>query len=501
MKHTKEGYANTLNNLGLKFERKISPTNFRDYCKLLIEIVKNNFFGMDGKPLILTSYQARFIAKVLIREQTKYAMKAATRSGKSEAVSIATLLLASSNANERIIIISPLYKQSAEFFDRIKSHLFSNPALLRRVNKQKSFTKEEVNWFNGSRIKILSSHNAEGLQGFGATVLILDEAASIDDTTYKTRIMRMIMAGRGEPPILIMLSTPHNRNFFFDVWKDEEFEKITVNWQDAVREGQMRLKDVMFTKARISDAQFKVWYEAEFPSEEQDAIYKWVWIEKAIESTVQIEGKWWYQIGVDVAYSNDFTVITVVKMFEAEDFIEVVDIIHKKGTDMMEIAGMVVEEVKKLDVSKVKAIKVDEIGMGRGVVDRLKELNYDVIGFNASTKSPDEKFANFKSYAVWQVRKYFEDGKMKMINNKYLVDELIKMRYRLTSTAKLKVEDPEDKSPDFHDSLVIAISSPTGVDKFVPLDYETTKRWNDMMDGKGFDDNGGNMPTSNPLGV
>ncbi len=410
-----------------------------------------------GGRLQLTSYQRKFIREVFKREHRKFIFVASTRAGKTEITSITALFLALFYPRERIIVVAPTYKQARILFERIVMHLHDHPSLMAQVDREKSFTKEEVNFKNGSRIKCLSAGNPEGLLGYGASVLIVDEAGSIPDDVFKTRILRMIMGARGHPPIVILLGTPHRRNFFFEAWLDDEYYKMRVTWRDAVREGQMRYDEVMFAKKRMSELEFKVWYEAEFPEEEEDALFKWSWIDHARTKKLPPNFKdniTSVEMGIDVArFGIDRTVFTIVE--KSPDFVNVKDIEWMDQSSVAEVVG----KAKSLYLKyRPNVIKVDEIGIGAGVVDMLRDGGIPAVGFNAGAKARDNRrFANRKAEAMWQLRELFEQGKIKIPDLKMLVDDLIKIKYEFTATGQLRVIDPKDKSPDFADSLMMAV--------------------------------------------
>ena len=63
-------------------------------------------------------------------------------------------------------------------------------------------------------------------------------------------------------------------------------------------------------------------------------------------------------------------------------------------------------------------IIVDEIGLGAGVVDRLKELRYRVKAFNSSRKAKDpQRFMNTRAEAFWTLRQKLQKGAIAMARN------------------------------------------------------------------------------------
>jgi phage terminase large subunit-like protein len=157
----------------------------------LKDFVEKHFVTESGKPVNLASYQEQFIRDVLEKKSRKYIMVSATRCGKTEACAVIATLVAILSDGEEISIVAPVFKQAEKMFKRIRNYFLSNKALLSLIDMNKSFRRDEITLFNNSVIRCLSAANPESLLGFGATVLIVDEAGSIPDVVYRTRVLRM----------------------------------------------------------------------------------------------------------------------------------------------------------------------------------------------------------------------------------------------------------------------------------------------------------------------
>jgi len=119
-----------------------------------------------------------------------------------------------------------------------------------------------------------------------------------------------------------------------------------------------------------------------------------------------------------------------------------------------------------LDILKDRTcdlIKVDKIGIGKGVADRLNENNIPVeemsVGNNPIVEDGDEKdlFLNKKAQGYKRLRDIFENKKISIefdANN--LIGELTQIEKSHTSSGKMRIEDP-DKSPDHADSLMLSL--------------------------------------------
>ena len=108
-------------------------------------------------------------------------------------------------------------------------------------------------------------------------------------------------------------------------------------------------------------------------------------------------------------------------------------------------------------------VRVDEIGVGAGVVDRLRELGHRVRGVNVARKARQEgKFVNVRAEAYWNLRDRFVAGRIALPADNALVRELTTLRYEVDSADRVKMESKDDlrkrgaPSPDLADALMLA---------------------------------------------
>ena len=423
-------------------------------------LVKKLFLNDDGEPLELTPYQTTFLKDIIQKKYPKSIFCAATRSGKSEIISISIILLGILYSNEEILCISYTWSQSQIIFNKAKQHLFDSDIVLKQVDRTKEFTQATFIFYNGSSIKCMSaggSSKGEGILGFGASILVIDESGSIEDEIYYQKIMRMIATGRKER-MVIESGTPHRKNHFFETYNNPNYKNYKVTWEEAVKAGQLSKQEVMEIKERLTDIEFKMWYEAEFPKEAEDSLFKYQDIVEAQEREVEVKDGIKI-LGVDVArFGVDLTVFTIV--LRNDDVIKVTDIEYSKKANLMNTVGKIIDLDREHNFDK---INIDVIGVGSGVVDRLLEnpkMSGKVVSahFGQSPVSEEsrKRYLNKKSEQYFKLRSLFEAGTITIPKHKRLIDELLDMRFQFTSVGKLTIVDPS-KSPDFADSLVYAI--------------------------------------------
>jgi len=131
--------------------------------------------------------------------------------------------------------------------------------------------------------------------------------------------------------------------------------------------------------------------------------------------------------------------------------------------DTMQTCGNAVATRKSLNCT---VVKVDEIGIGRGVVDRAKEQQEPFIGINVGAAAQDpEAFVNRRAELWWQVRERFESGEIDIDpNDDDLAAELAEIRYKRTSGGKIQIESKDEakrrgiKSPNRADALMLSFA-------------------------------------------
>lgn len=133
--------------------------------------------------------------------------------------------------------------------------------------------------------------------------------------------------------------------------------------------------------------------------------------------------------------------------------------------DTMQTAGEIGLLLEGHGPSRIPAT-IDSIGVGAGVLDRLRERGFEVVGFQGSERAfrPD-KFKNRRSEIYWEFRQGLEDGifdldKDECENQTNLAAEITNIKFWIDSGGRIVVESKEDMrergvpSPDHADACV-----------------------------------------------
>jgi hypothetical protein len=118
---------------------------------------------------------------------------------------------------------------------------------------------------------------------------------------------------------------------------------------------------------------------------------------------------------------------------------------------------------------------VDVIGIGAGVVDKLRENGFDVNAFNASEgthrrdRTGELGFTNCRSAAWWNLREMLDPAygaTLALPDDDMLIGDLTAPRWRVLSGGKIQVESKKDikkrlgRSTDSGDAVVQACWTP-----------------------------------------
>jgi phage terminase large subunit len=316
-------------------------------------------------------------------------------------------------------------------------------------------TKETLENINGSRVifrglKDLRAGNAiKSLEGYD--IAWLEEAQSISMESLQLLLPTIRMNGAE----IWACYNPNTEEDAIEMLKLREGAVVVrCNWNDnpwfTERLAKEREADYKFN----ADIARHIW-EGEYLSQADNAVMSRIAVHEAMEREVDETGD--YQIAVDVArYGSDSSIISMRKGLKLKELKEY------KNMSLVELCGHIeVMAGNNHDMT----IKVDETGVGGGVVDILKARGYNnVIGINFGSRPQDpDKFADLPS-EMWCS---FPIGEVSLLNDAGLFHELTDRRFSYDHKARRQVESKDSyksrnngKSPDKADSVLMLFYEP-----------------------------------------
>jgi len=214
---------------------------------------------------------------------------------------------------------------------------------------------------------------------------------------------------------------------------------------------------------------------AEFPEQGEESLFSRAWLESAAlrweeEQLADEQRRHFATVAVDPArYGPDSTTLAVARGPVLER------IASWRGKSTMETVDRIIGELtaefvypkdSKFYNPKTRLV-VDVVGLGAGVVDRLKEKGYRVDGYNGGQFTSSwgrEKYLNERARSHWHLRTLLEDGRIALPRDQRLFDELMAVNWQPTTDGKVQIERKTDlksrlgRSPDRADAVIMAFS-------------------------------------------
>jgi hypothetical protein len=153
--------------------------------------------------------------RLLRSDAPRVLLNCSRQSGKSTMAAILALHQALYEPGSLVLILAPAERQAKELFSKVAEAYRT----LGHAIPAESYRKLGMSLTNGSRIEALPG-TEKTIRGFsGVDLLIVDEAARVDDGLYyAVRPMLAVSGGR-----LMMLSTPYGRRgVFYEEWTEGE---------------------------------------------------------------------------------------------------------------------------------------------------------------------------------------------------------------------------------------------------------------------------------------
>jgi hypothetical protein len=200
----------------------------------------------------------------------------------------------------------------------------------------------------------------------------------------------------------------------------------------------------------------------EFPEEAEGTLFRLSDLEGAVSKCFEPSGAQPVTFGVDVSrFGGDRSALATWRGNE------LLGIITRQGMDVMQVASWVASEINR---QRPKTVRVDEIGIGAGVVDRLRQLghrNIEAVSVSRSASKP-ELHANLRAEIFWKLREALEKGEVSLPKDEKLLAELSAIRYDFTPSGQIRLEKKEETkkrvghSPDLADSAVLGFPGAAG---------------------------------------
>lgn len=330
-------------------------------------------------------------------------------------------------------------------------------------------------WFAVAR----TASKPDALQGFHAehVFYIIDEASGVDDTIFE--------------PVLGALSTPGARllmcgnptqlsGFFYDSHNKNRasYSAFHIDGRSSSRVSQDFIDTIIRMYGEDSDV-FRVRVAGDFPLQEDDIFIPISLVENSIQTEFSPrKNPDLVHIGCDVARFGDDKTVIGYKVDEKVTFYK-----KRQGQDTMKTADDIIllgeQLVQRYKLDTPIPVKVDDGGVGGGVVDRLRQVKrndperfwwLEIYPVKFGERIRHKYYYDSTTYMMAAVKKllqpYDEEGNRKPVelilpDDDDLVAQLSGRKYALTENSKIKVESKKEvkkrgqPSPDEADCVLL----------------------------------------------
>lgn len=326
--------------------------------------------------------------------------------------------------------VAPSYKQvKLIVWERIKRIL--------RVDESWKSNEVELSLTHpcGTKIELKGADKPDSLKGVGLKGVVLDECATMKASVWPEVIRPMLIDTNGWA---FFIGTPKGRNWFFDIYKNQDKDQEWQSWNyPTIINKYISYEEIELSRKQMPEKSFHQEIMANF-LEENAGVFRKVRLCTVGELQDPIRGEF-YVMGVDLAKSEDFTVIIVMSSKTRE----VVFFERFQDVSWPEQKIRIQQIASKYNNALVY---LDSTGVGDAIYDDLLQANISIEGYKFTNES--------KKNLIEKLQVAIEQRLITFPNIPELIDELLSFEYDFTAEGRIRYSAPDQK----HDDCVIALA-------------------------------------------
>ena len=312
---------------------------------------------------------------------------------------------------------------------------------------------------NGSIIQIVGTDDIDAIVGSNPVGCVFSEYALQKPQAWE--FIRPILAENDG--WAIFNSTPRGLNHFHEVFqtalREPDWFSEILSIEDT---GVLTEADIQKERDEgMPEHLIQQEYYCSFTASSENV---YIALPLVLEATKRVSQSSTYQfapilIGVDVArFGDDRSVIYIRQGLHTHN-IQVF-----RELDLMQFTDNVAIQIRNYNA---QAVFVDSVGLGSGVVDRLRQLGWrNIIEVNAGASASEERYKN-KRAEMWAGMKEWLENGGDIPNNHELITDLTSVEYKFDVSDRLQLEKKEDmrkrgiSSSDLADALALTFAYPS----------------------------------------
>lgn len=482
--------------------------------KRAYEIVKKLFKNDKGEPFEMTQGQIDLFRSIYEKQHPRLQFECYTQYGKSDVVSMAVLLRASTFP-EKWIILGGTKDKAEIIMGKLIKHIFENSYTLgkfqigkdesiERIKRERS--KERVTFriddtgIIGEVIILSAETRRKGedagdiLIGHGGQNLIEDDAALIPDKIHG-KAMRML--GGHKDNFLLKITNTIGRNHAYkssiikkhddlkekrpsQYISDAGYKVINIDYVQGMSEGRILPEFINEMRGVLDYVMFGMLYECLYPPAEMVDDKGWMPllieedIEEAQKRRVDAVGR--KRLGIDVAEGINFNAFVI----RQDNIARVKEKSLEKDPMKTAERGIAIATEERV---MPQYSFIDSTGLGSGIYARMRQLDFSVVGveFGAKVEKTEEelkidptRYFNLRAKLYWSARTWIRAGGALEPHSDWI--QLSKVRYRIVGDKMIQIMPKEEmrvrgliqatESTDIPDAFVETFADP-GEEVFV----------------------------------
>ena len=306
-----------------------------------------------------------------------------------------------------------------------------------------------IPWSENNTEAFAGTHEESVLVVFDEASKIADSIWEVTDGVFTTRKNIWVVCGNGTRNVGRFYDCFHR---FKEYWKTWNIDSRTCK---AANRAYLERLIEQYGGEDTDPARVRV--RGEFPRVATRQLISTEAVEKA--QTYQAEG---FELlpkvmGVDIARFGENSSVIVVRQGR-----KVYDLKVLPKQDLMRTAHEVAAAIRS---ERPLQVFVDGSGMGAGVVDRLRQLNFEVVDVNGGNQSLNPRFLNKRAEMWWEMKEFIETL-CELPPDARLKDELTCVSYDFTDKGRIRLDRKSDImedygfSPDRADALALTFAYP-----------------------------------------
>ncbi len=404
-------------------------------------------------------------------DNARVAVKACHASSKTHTAAGIALWFITFHRPSVVITTAPTYRQVSELLWREMRHMYTQGDKRAMIGRFLDSPRWEVdaNWYALG----ISTKDPDAFQGHHSRniLVIVDEAAGVAEPIFEavegivsTQDAKVLLLGNPTSQAGTFHAAFHGGRSRYKCMTISAFDTPNFAGQGVVRPYLITPEWVKDQAARWGEG--SPFYQSrvlgEFPKQGIDTLIPLQFIEDAMQRWHEMPDGAPIEIGADIArYGQDETVICTRlggKVLPLQCF-------HSQDT--MVTTGRIIEAYRAHPTSSTK---VDVVGIGAGVFDRLQEQGgYQAVAVESGARARDrDKYVNLRAEMWSGLKELLQAGLVGLPPDEVLAGELAAVKYHFDSSGRMQIESKEDMakrgigSPDRADSVVYAFADIQG---------------------------------------